>query len=146
MTDLELITDNFETTMAREPNMTERLYKLFFARHPELRELFGDQSFPTQRQMLQETLVGVIDHLADESWLATNLKILGDKHVEYEVTPEMYVLWTDCLIDVLEDINAEDWSAQLELVWRREIEHVCELMCPDLRASDSGNAAPPTSA
>ena len=132
MTDLELINDHFHRLIEREPRLTERFYDRFFGKHPELRELFGVHSFPTQRQMLMETLIGVIDNLGDEVWVQTNMSLLGEKHVEYGVLPETYGVWTDTMLEVLEELSQDDWSPQLAAVWRKEIDRISAIMCPDL--------------
>jgi hemoglobin-like flavoprotein len=117
MTAHEMLSENFHLILEREPKLTERLYEELFRRHPETEELFGEHSFATRRQMLSETLVGVLDVVAKESWVASNLNVLGCRHDSYEVGREMYDWWRDCLVELLADVSGEDWSDELERLW-----------------------------
>lgn len=124
MTDLELIAHNFEAISHTSDDIAKVFYGHFFARHPELRELFTVSLAP-QQQMLNETLTSVIDHLEDASWVKSNMEALGIRHQDYEVTGEMYDWWIEVLIDTLRELSGDAWSERLDRVWREQLEFIC---------------------
>lgn len=126
MTDLELLAHNFEAVGEHTGNLADAFYQRFFAKHPEVTELFSPSLAP-QQQMLNETLTAVIDHLDDARWVKTNMEALGIRHQGYEVTAEMYDWWIEALLETLEDLSGTDWSERLARVWREQLEVICAL-------------------
>jgi hemoglobin-like flavoprotein len=116
--------------------LTERFYRHFFARHPEVEELFGRHSFAAQQHMLFESLTGVMDHLDNADWLETNMHALGIKHHDYEVTREMYEWWAESMVETLESLSGQEWTEALREAWLATIGHVCRLV------RDAGEGAP----
>ena len=124
--DLELISRNFEEITHRVPNLAAEFYRRFFGHHPELEELFAN-SHATQQQMLNESLLAVIDHLSDHGWVVSNMQSLGARHAAYDVDPEMYDWWASTLLDTLRELSGDDWSERLEAVWREKLELICSI-------------------
>ena len=124
----DLLAKNLHLVSQRDPNITARFYERLFDRCPHVRRLFGENSAPVQTDMLTETLVSAVDNLDGVPWVECNMELLGVKHRELEVTHEMYDWWTDCVIDTLADLSAAEWTPVLERLWRRQIEHLCDLM------------------
>lgn len=85
-----------------------------FQRHPQLQELFGAHAAAVQQDMLNETLIAVVDSLEGLAWLESNLRLLGTKHAEFEVSNEMYDSWTDSILEILSEVSGSDWSPHLE--------------------------------
>jgi len=55
------------------------------------------------------------------------MRSLGIRHLDYEVTPEMYDWWADVLLRTLRELSGGDWSAELERVWRSQLAAICAL-------------------
>jgi len=115
--DPELLRASFATTLERQPAITPRFYEILFTRYPQVKPLFGGNSARAQEEMLQQALVGVIDHLDDASWLASTLAGLGAKHVGYGVTREMFDWVGAALLATLAEILAEDWNDEVAENW-----------------------------
>ncbi len=128
MEDQEVIAEHLHLISEREPRIADRIYERLFQSHPQLRELFGDHASPVQQDMLNETLIGVVDSLEGMAWLESNLQLLGAKHVEFDVADEMYGWWTEAILEVLTELSGSDWSTCLERLWRERMEHLCNLM------------------
>ncbi len=126
--DHELLTQNLRVVVDGGSDVTVRFYDRLFARHPQLRELFGPNSAAVQSDMLIETLIGAVDDLEDLPWLESNMQLLGAKHCEAGITHEMYDWWVECVIETLAGLSGSDWSPRLEQLWRRQIESLCALM------------------
>ncbi len=85
--------------------------------------------------MLNETLIAVVDSLEGMAWLESNLQLLGAKHVEFEVSDEMYDWWAESILEVLSEVSGPDWSPRLERLWRERMNFLCSLMRPGVQPS-----------
>ncbi|MBW2232928.1 MAG: hypothetical protein JRH17_21285 [Deltaproteobacteria bacterium] len=128
MEDQEVIVEHLHLISEREPLIAERIYQRLFQHHPELRKLFGAHATAVQQDMLNETLIAVVDSLEGVAWLESNLQLLGAKHVEFEVGDEMYDSWTESVLEVLSEVSGSDWSPHLERLWRERMEYLCNHM------------------
>lgn len=113
----DLLTQSFLGASEREGALTSRFYELLFSRYPEAQKLFGRNSSERQQKMLQDTLLAVIEHLDDPTWLAESLASLGVMHVDYEVQDHMYAWVGECLVAALADTLGEEWSAEHATAW-----------------------------
>ena len=78
--------------------------------------------------MLHETLTGMVMCSEGTDWLVSNLKLLGAKHVEFDVSDEMYDLWTESVLGVLSELSGPSWGSSRERLWRERIEYLCSVM------------------
>jgi len=126
--DREIIAEHLHLVIDREPRIAARVYEHLFQRHPQLQALFGEHAVAVQQDMLNETLIAVVDSLEGMAWLESNLQLLGAKHVEYEVSDEMYDSWTESVLEILAEVSGADWNPRLEQVWRDRMDYLCGLM------------------
>lgn len=117
MTSNELLIESFERAAAEQGRLTGRFYELLFTRYPAARALFGRHSLARQEQMLQETLVAVLDHVEDAEWLEETLGNLGAQHLDYGVEDAMYGWVGECLIAALAETNGEHWTPAHAEAW-----------------------------
>jgi hemoglobin-like flavoprotein len=114
---IDLLRTSFDSILEREAAITPRFYEHLFQKYPQARPLFGGNSSRKQQEMLQASLVAVLDHLEDAEWLTTNLRALGERHVGYGVTREMFDWVGDALLTTLAEFSGKDWSPALEREW-----------------------------
>ena len=129
----ELLRSSLALVVEKQPEITPRFYAILFERYPEAEPLFGRNPRDAQARMLQEAIVGVIDHLEDGDWLARELGALGAKHVDYGVTPEMYDWVGECLIATLAEHAGDAWSSELEVAWGDAYGAIRDLMLAGAR-------------
>lgn len=133
----QLLRESFETAVEKEGLVTTRFYELLFTRYPQAQRLFGRNAAENQQKMLQESLVAVLDHLDDSDWLTETLGAMGAKHVDYEVTPEMYPWVGECLIAALAESLGESWTDEHTQAWTEAYGAVSSLMLAGaMRAGD----------
>jgi hemoglobin-like flavoprotein len=130
--DAELLKQNFETLVEHEHALVDSVYAELFRRHPELLALFSAPRSPAGAQMVRETLMYAIDHLDGASWVQTNLASLGAKHVDYDVTEEMYTWVVDAMLHAMSAVSGAQWSHELETSWRELLEYLSDLMIAEL--------------
>jgi len=128
MDDHELLAENLHLISEREPRISERLFRRFFGRHPQLRALFGPHSRVVQEDMLMDTLVGAVDSMDGVPWIESNMELLGVKHAKCEIDDEMYDWWNECVLETLAEISSSDWTPRLAELWKRQLNHLCALM------------------
>ena len=126
--DQEVLAEHLHLISEREPRIAERVYERLFERHPQLRKLFGAHATAVQLDMLNETLIGVVDSLDGMAGLESNLQLLGAKHVEFDVGDEMYDWWTETILEILREASGSYWSRRLEHLWRGRMDYLCSLM------------------
>jgi hemoglobin-like flavoprotein len=148
--DVIALRESFALIVERAPDVSSRFYDVFFARHPEVRALFGRNSRQKQEEMLTKALIAVVDHLEDPTWLGGTLEALGAKHVGYKVTEEMYGWVGECLLITLSDVLAEEWTARVAKAWTNAYGAISGAMIEGARAeieswATSPDRSPPSS-
>ncbi len=113
----DLLRSTFQTILEREPTITPRFYEILFTRYPQVRPMFGGNSNRAQQEMLQSALVSVIDNLENSEWLASTLAAIGEKHVGYGVTVEMFAWVGDALLATLAEILDKEWNHEVAQEW-----------------------------
>jgi len=125
--DPTLLRSSFDLVIDRQPQLTARFYEIFFERYPQVRPLFA-RSGAGQAEMLQQALVAVIEHVEDASWLSQTLGAMGEKHVSYGVTLEMYDWVVSCLLQAMAEAAGSDWSGPVANAWAAALAAVSGLM------------------
>ena len=128
LVDKPLLLKSFKLVVACEPRFTHHFYDLLFAHHPRTKELFHRKSREVQERLLFETLSLVLERLDDADYLEEKLGPLGDAHVQYGVTPEMYDWVQDALISTLAHVLGPAWSIELDRNWREAYRRIKEAM------------------
>jgi hemoglobin-like flavoprotein len=105
-----------------------RFYSLFFARHPEVCELFGEHAVSEREEMIRETLASVVAYLEDEPWLEGNLEAMGRSHAEYGVEGPMYDAFVLCMLDSLEEVAGPCWVPGCREAWRAALLRLADSM------------------
>lgn len=127
--EIDLLRESMQTAVENEDLVTLRFYELLFSRYPQAQALFGRNSREAQAKMLQESLVAVLEHVEDPTWLAATLKPMGKKHREmYEVTDAMYPWVGECLIAALEAANGDAWTPRHTAAWSEAYGAISGLM------------------
>jgi len=125
---VELLRSSFALVVEREPEVTARFYDVLFKNYPQVKPLFSGTTRERQERMLRDALVAVVDHLEDAPWLETQLKALGEKHVGYGVTPEMYGWVGASLLETLAGVAGDAWTPELAAAWTEAYGAIAGLM------------------
>lgn len=125
---VSLLRGSFEVVAAANPKFITRFYEVLFERYPQVRPLFAKSDMARQEEMLTFALVAVLDHLEDAPWLTASLGVLGEKHVGYGVTREMYGWVGASLLATLAEVAGPAWTPELEGAWSDAIGAIASLM------------------
>ena len=126
--DPALLLASLERLAGHEPHLVQCFFELFFGRHPEVRELFGEHGISEQEEMIRETLASVLAHLDDEPWLDGNLEAMGKSHREYGVEDPMYDDFLACMLEALARVTGDEWDHRRAEAWRRALERLTDVM------------------
>jgi hemoglobin-like flavoprotein len=125
---VNLLRQSFEVVATANPNFVSRFYEILFERYPQARPLFPQNGIARQAEMLTQALVAVLDHLEDAPWLQDTLGALGDKHVGYGVTREMYDWVGASLLATLAEVAGPAWTPELQGAWAEAYGAIVSLM------------------
>lgn len=117
MSDVGLLRETLELTLARDDSFPARFYELLFAAHPQVRALFHRSTPGAQNKMFAQKLTALVDHLDDPAWLGRELATLAANHVRYGVTDAMYPWVGEALIATLREACADVWTPETERAW-----------------------------
>lgn len=126
--DVGLLRSSFEVVATANPKFIARFYEILFERYPQTRGLFSPGGAERQAEMLTSALVAVLDHLEDAPWLRDTLGALGEKHVGYGVTREMYDWVGASLLATLAEVAGPAWTPALEAAWAEAYGVIVSLM------------------
>jgi hemoglobin-like flavoprotein len=125
---VELLRSSFDLVIERQPDVTRRFYEILFTRYPQAKPLFGRRSEVEQQKMLAQALVAVLEHLEDGPWLTDTLTNMGEKHVSYGVTNEMYGWVGASLLATLAEVAGDAWTPELAAAWTEAYGAIAGLM------------------
>ena len=117
MSDVRLLRETLELTLARDDTFPARFYERLFAAHPEARPLFHRSTPGAQNKMFAQKLTALVDHLEEPAWLGRELATLAANHRGYGVTAEMYPWVGDALIATLREACGDAWTPAAERAW-----------------------------
>jgi len=101
----------------------EEFYRILFAQSPALRSLFKSD-LDLQEQKFATMINYVVSKVQSLNSIDNELKDLGQRHREYGVTKQHYVLTKDSFLEALKNTLADDldeetfqaWSVALDLI------------------------------
>ncbi len=112
-----VLRSSLDVVVERQPSFTPRFYEILFSRYPQVQPLFGKNSRDNQAKMLQESIVAVMDHVEDATWLTDTLGAMGAKHLSYGVEDHMYAWVGDCLLATLAEVAGDAWTPEVRDAW-----------------------------
>ena len=108
--------------------LTDSFYKLFFERHPEIKQYFEGTDMLVQSVMLMMTLTAVKQHPDIPNASRIYLRLLGTKHKRKGIPKDLYAKFLETLLVALEDYHGDEWDEGLSTQWKKAIEDTQALM------------------
>lgn len=121
MSNAQLLQDNLELVVSKDPDLMLIFYGLLFERYPEVKPLFGRNSQEEQAKMLTEAVGMLVANVDDPEFVRTTMLSVGQKHVDYGVEDRMYGWVGECLVATLEQVSADAWTAELQAAWTQTL-------------------------
>lgn len=136
-----LIESDFSKISGRGTEFAEKFYGRLFEHYPRVKPLFSHVSMSRQQQHLFSALVMTIENLRSPDTLSESLKALGRRHAGYGVAPAHYEAVAQTLLEVIEEMMGEEWSAVHHEAWKDALEAVSRTMLAahrEVRAPNRG--------
>lgn len=113
----------------RNDGLAERFYEILLEADPRIRPLFKNTDFKRQRDLLIHAIVMLIEYAEGKPLGEMAIRRLGELHSrrKMNVTPDLYPIWADAMIDALAQLDPE-FSPDLEQKWRNVMQKGIAMM------------------
>lgn len=103
---------------ARGDIFFSQFYQRFLASSNDVVEAFKGTDMAKQQSMLKKSILYSIHFMTDSASFDMMNKIaVSHSRKHYNIKPELYDLWLDCLIFTVREMDPE-YSDEVELAWR----------------------------
>jgi hemoglobin-like flavoprotein len=107
--------------------LSRAFYARLFAKHPEVRANFKSD-IQSQQDKLVDTLATLLDTLDRTDEAVGILKSLGQRHVGYGATPELYAYVEVAFLELVAQYASPEDRPELEALWSKLMKFVSETM------------------
>ena len=123
------IEESLQRILSQKELVIERFYQRFLERNTDVRKHFAAVNMKQQSVMLTMALMTVEGYFR-YSYPAIEhyLKVLGHRHHEMGVKPELYPKFRDCLLETLAEFHGGGWDEALSDQWREAIDKATHTM------------------
>jgi hemoglobin-like flavoprotein len=125
---IELLESSFSQIRTQETECMNYFYTTLFADYPQVKLLFANTAMRKQAKQLFKSLVFVVENLRCPDVLATALKALGTRHVQYGVQAEHYPIVGSTLLKAFSICLDSAWTPDTEQSWSEAYAVITELM------------------
>jgi class 3 adenylate cyclase/hemoglobin-like flavoprotein len=113
--------------LEQQNRFTDELYRRMFAIAPELKRLFhGDMQ--QQGQMVAHMLQVLVYAMSRPENMTLGLQALGQRHVDYGVSPEHYPVFRRAFLEALRVVLGEKCTLHVEEAWEVTIDAIIDVM------------------
>jgi hemoglobin-like flavoprotein len=114
-------------SLGEPTEMAHGFYRRLFATEPSAEELFS-RSQDVMVVKFSTELAALVEAIESFPGFAGRVRDLGVRHAGYRVETRHYRAAREALIESLAEQLGSEWSAELEVAWRRAYNLVAELM------------------
>lgn len=125
---VELLESSFESVKPQANEFVNSFYDNLFTDNPEAKPLFEHTDMASQKKMLLNSLVMVVENLRQPDVLDKALRGLGARHVKYGALPEHYPLVGGALLKTFEQYLGEKWTPKVKDAWVGAYGAISEIM------------------
>jgi hemoglobin-like flavoprotein len=127
---VKVLRDSLHQILACENHrLGERFYENFFTAQPAAREFFRETNLEFQAHILLNSLQMIVA-LAEHNFPAAKsyLKVVGHRHFQRQIPPELFPPFRDALLATLREFHAETWNSELAKCWNVAIDNATAAM------------------
>ena len=128
MLDVDRLEYCFAKIKDRGAEFSATFYRTLFADYPEVKPLFQQADMQEQGKKLFASLAVVVKNLRSPESLASRLRAMGERHVNYGVCANHYPMVGEAMLKSFEEILGADWTPELKQAWTDAYRAVAELM------------------
>lgn len=128
MLDVDRLESSFAQIRDRGAEFSAIFYRTLFTDYPETKPLFQQADMQAQGKKLFTSLSVVVENLRRPEILASRLKAMGQRHVDYGVSASHYPMVGEAMLKSFEEVLGADWTPELQQAWTDAYRAVAELM------------------
>jgi hemoglobin-like flavoprotein len=99
-------------------DLTDRVYRELFARHPEMEALFvRDTTGAVKGEMLARVFEMVLDYVGRGAYAENMVRSEVITHAGYDVPPTIFPLFFDVVAACLKEAASEAWTDDMSRAW-----------------------------
>ena len=123
------ISQSIREILNRDEVVADLFYDIFLDRHPEVRRFFVGVDIRQQAVVLT-MMLSIIEDFYRHSYPATAryLRLVGQKHKARGIPQEMYLIFSQCLLETLARFHGQDWNESLSDEWQHGIDKAAKVM------------------
>ncbi|MEL6579395.1 MAG: globin family protein [Cyanobacteria bacterium J06621_12] len=125
---VEVLEQSFESIKPCANEFVGSFYENLFTANPEAKPLFEHTDMASQKKMLLNSLVMVVENLRNPDVLDKSLRGLGARHVKYGALPAHYPLVGGALLTTFEQYLGEKWTPKVKEAWVGAYGAISEIM------------------
>ena len=125
---VEVLERSFDEIKPQANEFVDSFYNNLFTANPEAKPLFEHTNMASQKKMLLNSLVMVVENLRNPEVLDKSLRGLGSRHVKYGALPEHYPLVGGALLTTFEQYLGEKWTPDVKEAWVGAYGAISEIM------------------
>lgn len=114
---VDLLRSSFELLAPRADDLAKNFYASLFAIYPQYVPLFKNTEPAAQRKKLMASVAAVVAGADRPEQLEPVLKEMGERHHDYQVTPEMYAAVSHTMLSTLGSAAGEAWTPEVADTW-----------------------------
>ncbi|MEM6611997.1 MAG: globin family protein [Cyanobacteria bacterium P01_C01_bin.72] len=140
---VEVLEQSFESIKPRANEFVDSFYQNLFTANPEAKPLFEHTNMASQKKMLLNSLVMVVENLRNPDVLDKSLRGLGARHVKYGALPAHYPLVGGALLTTFEQYLGDQWNPDVKGAWADAYGAISEIMLDGADYSEADIALTP---
>ena len=125
---VEVLEKSFDEIKPHADEFVASFYDNLFTANPEAKPLFEHTDMASQKKMLLNSLVMVVENLRKPDVLDKSLRGLGARHVKYGALPEHYPLVGGALLAAFEQHLQKKWTPEVKQAWVGAYGAISEIM------------------
>jgi len=117
------IRESMDRVLASEELLGEIFYEEFFRKAPQAKAHFENVDMRRQALVLTMALPMIAHHQTSSSpAIGHYLRLLGSRHREWEIPPDLYPAWSEAMLAALEHMLGDAWDEELAVEWRAALQ------------------------
>jgi hemoglobin-like flavoprotein len=125
---VELLKESFENVKPIAGEVADKFYEILFEDYPGSDGLFANVDMPTQKKLLINSLVYVVEHLEDSQALGKYLMNMGGRHTDYGTQEEHYDWVGLSLLKTFAHFFGDGWTEELNGAWAEAYSVIASVM------------------
>jgi hemoglobin-like flavoprotein len=118
----EIIEASLEMAAERGGDLTARVYRRLFAQSPEMEAHFWrDRDGAIKGEMLTRVFEAILDFVGARRYAHHLIQCLVVTHAGYDVPPEVFRTFFGVVAEVIHELCAADWTAEMDAAWRQTL-------------------------